>query len=459
MAQLKIVSKKKSSAQQTSALPNADKTTDKKEPNEMLTDMLHKLGLDELKEKFPHSKMETWRKLDPQKLLAVMYNTFSQGWQPLPPTWKAVEQGVPATTEDHRSEHFMKTMAEWKESDETFYKKIEKLIDSETFRWSEEKTFFAELAVNLCPLANVYVLRIPRNTHWSNAIHILWKNIQNLHYMFLDRMLVYVEEGASATVYIEKFSEGFGISTEKIFVEHNARLNIHHLRREGVGAGKDENSAWVVQQKFYLSEHSHVCQGVYSAGGKLGKFFAEAELEKDAVFESYGLHVGDHSHVDHDFEVFHQGSRSLSSVHFRMALLDKAYGIFRANIHIPKPSIACKAMQENKNLIMGKNSKADAIPQLEILTEEVEASHGSATGELDEEELFYLMSRGLDEKQAQQLLLTGFFENIMQMALGETQGSEGFQNPFLHDIWCAIQDRLHINFERYHLNSEEDNAL
>lgn len=419
----------------------------------LLEEILSKLHVEQLGSKFPNRKIEQWRKINPERFLPYLDKALENGWQLSTLQWKAVEHALPATVTDHRSNYFLKTLTEWQTQDEVFFKKIKKLLESKTFSWKAEKTFFNDLATELCPDDQIYVLRIPRNSHWAAAIHILWDSIPDK--LSIDRLLIYGEENSSATLYIEKFSESFSISIENIFTENNSRLNVHHLHRGGLTA-ESLDSAWVVQQKFFLSDHSHVCQGMYSSGGKLGKLFTEAHLEKHAVIESYGLHVGDHSHVDHDFEFFHNGSHSLSSLHFRMALLDDAYGIFRANIHIPPKSIACKAFQENKNLIMGENSKADAIPQLEILTEEVEASHGSATGELDEEELFYLMSRGLDDHQAQQLLLIGFFENIMQMALGEIQDSEGFQNPFLHDIWCAIQDRLHINFERYHPQAGED---
>lgn len=413
----------------------------------LLESILSQLHVSELASKFPHRKIEEWRKTNPQKFLPYMDKALLNGWKLSNLQWKAVEQALPATVADHRSSYFLKTLLEWQTQDEAFYEKIKTLFDSKTFSWNKEKSFFSDLACELCPHDQVYILRIPRNSHWAAAIHIIWDSIPDM--LSIDRLLIYGEENSSATVYIEKFSEKFSISVENVFTERNSRLNVHHLHRGGL-TNEALDSAWVVQQKFFLSEHSHLCQGVYSAGGRLGKLFTEAHLEKHAVIESYGLHVGDHSHVDHDFEFFHNGSYSLSSLHFRMALLDDTYGVFRANIHIPKQSIACKAFQENKNLIMGENSKADAVPQLEILTEEVEASHGSATGQLDEEELFYLMSRGLDDQQAQQLLLIGFFENIMQMALGDTQDRESFQNPFLHDIWCAIQDRLHINFERYH---------
>lgn len=419
-----------------------------KKQEDKLLPILEKLGLAHLYEKFPNAQMEAWRKLDPSLLLDVLQQTFVNGWEPLLPIWKAVQQGVPAHTQDHRSSHFIKTMAEWKKTDTIFYQKVKILIEAETFHWPKEKEFFAALAIELCPLENIYVLRIPKNTAWKEAIHILWKSKKELSLMFADRLLLYVEENAEATVYIEKFSEGFGISLENIFLAPNAKLQVHHLLREGIGGGSSKNSAWVVQQKLHLSQNAHVRQGVYSAGGKLGKFFHEAVLEKGAELEAYGLHVGNHSHIDHDFHVLHQGSRSRSTLNFRVALLDRSHEIFRANIHIPQTAVGCVAAQDNKNLLLGQNSKADSIPRLEILTEEVEASHGSASGEMDEEELFYLMSRGLDKAQAQQLLLMGFFENILSLALGNTQEKESFQNPFLHDIWCAIQDRLQMNFER-----------
>lgn len=85
---------------------------------------------------------------------------------------------------------------------------------------------------------------------------------------------------------------------------------------------------------------------------------------------------------------------------------------YRGKIFVDKDACAVKAIQKNKNIILGKNISIDATPELEILNNDVECRHGCAVGQFDKKGLFYLQSRGLEKKEAVKLLIESFFDNI-----------------------------------------------
>jgi len=72
------------------------------------------------------------------------------------------------------------------------------------------------------------------------------------------------------------------------------------------------------------------------------------------------------------------------------------------------------AFLENKNLLLEKGARADSIPVLEIEADDVKASHGATVGRIDDEQMFYLMSRGLSRKQAERVIISGFFEDVIK---------------------------------------------
>lgn len=110
-------------------------------------------------------------------------------------------------------------------------------------------------------------------------------------------------------------------------------------------------------------------------------------------------------HNDHD---------TRSNINFRVALKDAATSVYQGTIKVAKPAQRTNAYQQNKNLLLGGEARADSIPRLEILADDVRCSHGATVGPVDKEQLFYLMSRGLTRMQAEELVVLGFFSQILE---------------------------------------------
>ncbi|MDH5717675.1 MAG: SufD family Fe-S cluster assembly protein [Spirochaetia bacterium] len=433
-------------------MPNIKSVVKKKKNSEYLEDLSKIIPLNGLSDKFPEKSWETWRRFDPSLLLPIMLESAREGVYKLPLLWKEINEDVTSCTKHKNFCENVKVLKEWEKTDFKFAQKVKDSLKK--LNYNNEAAFFSQMANNITPWDETPVFRISKNSSMENPLHFLYAPKKDIKYFYSNSLIIYAEENSSASICLESFSEGFNLYDTRVYLEDNASLNLHCLIREGIGSNTTKHSAWVWNKNVYCRSSSNFTQSFFSAGGKLGKMISEVFLNDNSSAQIYGIHVGNHSHVDHDFNVKHFGSRSTSNLEFNMALLDNAYGVFRGKLNIPKDYRVCKAEQTNKNLLLGEKSRADSIPMLEVLSEEVECSHGSATGELSDEEMFYLQSRGLNETQAKQLLLLGFFENILQKALKHTQDKAAYNDPFLHDIWCAIQDRSHINFERTYTMAE-----
>lgn len=103
-----------------------------------------------------------------------------------------------------------------------------------------------------------------------------------------------------------------------------------------------------------------------------------------------------------------------STINFRVALKDSASSAYLGTIRVSKEAQRTDSYQSNKNLLLGSNAHADSIPKLEILADDVKCSHGATVGPADKEQIFYLMSRGLSNLEAEELIVTGFFRQVVQ---------------------------------------------
>jgi len=135
---------------------------------------------------------------------------------------------------------------------------------------------------------------------------------------------------------------------------------------------------------------------------------------KEVNLEILGLYIGKESEK---FELktnqYHVAPNSTSNLLIKGVFLNQSKFIYQGLIKIEKTGQKSHAYQKNKNLILGKKVFVDSRPFLEILADDVFCTHGSTTGKIDEESIFYLKSRGLDEKKAEELYISGFIQEII----------------------------------------------
>lgn len=157
---------------------------------------------------------------------------------------------------------------------------------------------------------------------------------------------------------------------------------------------------------------------IVAFGGQVVKTNVESVLDgPGGSSEMLGLVFGhDGQHFDLHTLQEHRAPHTHSDLLYKNALKDRARSIFSGMIRVHQGAQKTNAFQANRNLILSAGAKADSIPNLEIMANDLRCTHGSATSRLNEEHLFYLMSRGLTRSQAVQMVVEGFFAELLDRA-------------------------------------------
>jgi Fe-S cluster assembly protein SufD len=224
------------------------------------------------------------------------------------------------------------------------------------------------------------------------------------------RILIILEEGSSVNLIDENLSsdsEAFINTVSEIYLGKDSELTYLNINLNG------KQTISHLFQRTSLGQNSKLTNLVVALGGKISKADIRYILnEESAASHTYGIVLGDDKqHFDHHTILDHQASFTKSSLNFRVALKDKARSAYTGNLKIIHEALKCSAIQENRNLLLSKDAKAESIPELEILTNDVErCSHGVTMGQVDKDQIYYLMSRGLSQKEAEKMVIEGFLE-------------------------------------------------
>ena len=213
-----------------------------------------------------------------------------------------------------------------------------------------------------------------------------------------------VEEYASATT-----GEAYSNAVVELFVEQGAKLeyvSLQNLSRE----------TW-----HFASHHARVERDAeldWVAGGfgsKKGKTRIQNDLAgPGATSRVTGAYFADGTqHLDYDTFQEHIAPSTTSDFAFKGGLRDHATAVWRGMIRVEKDAQKTNAYQENRNLMLSETAHADSIPGLEILANDVRCTHGATLGQVDREQLFYLMARGLSRAEAERLIVRGFFQDVL----------------------------------------------
>jgi Fe-S cluster assembly protein SufD len=124
--------------------------------------------------------------------------------------------------------------------------------------------------------------------------------------------------------------------------------------------------------------------------------------------------AGQEQHFDLHTIHRHSSGETFSNLDYKVALKDRAVSAYTGRINIDESAEFCEAYQENRNLLLSDTAKVESIPELEISNDEVKCSHGVTVGMLEDEQIFYLTSRGIGHDEAMRIILEGFFEQPLE---------------------------------------------
>lgn len=168
-------------------------------------------------------------------------------------------------------------------------------------------------------------------------------------------------------------------------------------------------------QRAYVARDAHLTTGVVNLGGRLVRDTIQAKITgTGSTARMLGAYVaGEGQHFDHYTLQEHAAGHAMSDLLFKGAMSGNGRSVFNGKIIVYPNAQKTDAYQKNRNLILSKGARADSIPQLEIAADDVKCSHGATMSRVQEHELFYLMSRGLTRRMAEELLIFGFIDEVL----------------------------------------------
>ncbi len=255
-------------------------------------------------------------------------------------------------------------------------------------------------------------IRIPKDKHVAEPIELTRTLFTAPH---LEYIFIVAEEGSNAVIkektWFEKASQQ-QLHSQKIVivVEKGA-----HLEYQSLQQGKSSGYTFS-QRKATVASHGMLRWIDCRIGGNVTQVLTQTTLTEEGAESTHqGMMVGT---KDQLFDVYtntiHAAPHTMSDMHTRLALNENARAIVRGLVRINKDMAGCKGHQHADALLLSKTAHVDALPILEIHNNEVQCKHGATITHLDEEDIFYLMSRGMNEDAAKDVVIAGFLNPVVE---------------------------------------------
>jgi Fe-S cluster assembly protein SufD len=255
---------------------------------------------------------------------------------------------------------------------------------------------------------------IPENTELKVSVEIIHISTGGKEILASPRHLILSERGSSVSIIennvcLNLNSKVIVNAHADIIVGGNAKIQFYRLQNECANVSQI-TSLNVVQEK-----NSHFDTNTITLGSEWTRNNLSIALNGENC-ESHlnGLFIANgNDHIDNHTSVQHNKPNCQSNQLYKGILDGKSTGIFNGKIFVERDAQKTNAYQSSKNILLSDDATINTKPQLEIYADDVKCSHGSTTGQLNEEALFYLRSRGLGEDSARRLLLYAFANDVL----------------------------------------------
>lgn len=283
---------------------------------------------------------------------------------------------------------------------------IGQIVRPEEGKFAALATAFAEDGV---------IVYIPRGVRLKEPLHsVVWS--PGIRLARFTRLLVWVDDDAELTLVHEVASpnqsegQSFHAGIVEIHVGKGAHLTFVEMQSWG-------NDVWnFTHERARVERNGTLDWSFGSVGSQLTKTFMEIDLVGEgATGKMSGFYfTNGNQHLDHDTQQNHFAPHTTSDLLFKGALQDRSRSVWQGMIYVAPGAQKTDGYQANRNLTLSPQARADSIPGLEIMADDVRCTHGATVGKIDEEQLFYLLSRGIARNEAIRLIVEGFFEPIME---------------------------------------------
>ncbi|OGB21061.1 MAG: Fe-S cluster assembly protein SufD [Burkholderiales bacterium RIFCSPLOWO2_02_FULL_57_36] len=268
-------------------------------------------------------------------------------------------------------------------------------------------------ALNTAFMADGAWLHVPRGVAIDEPIHLLFLTTVSgaaIH----PRNVIVAEEGAHATV-IEHYAGNedaayFNNAVTQIFAAGNAAIEHYKLQQESARAFHIAGIHARQRQASRFESHS-ITFGAALARNDITTIFDAAGCETTLN----GLYlIGGRQHADNHTCIDHAAPHGTSQEYYRGVLDGAARAVFNGKVIVRPGAQKTNARQSNHNLLLSRDAEVDTKPQLEIHADDVQCTHGATVGQLDDTQLFYLRSRGIEEAMARNLLVHAFAHDVIE---------------------------------------------
>ena len=270
------------------------------------------------------------------------------------------------------------------------------------------------VALNTAFAKDGYFLYIPKNVTIDKPLQLINLLQKEKDTFVTQRNLIVVEPGANLQIIIcnhtLNLNQYFSNAVTEIFVGENASLDYYTVQNEH-NRSTSVNSVFIRQEK-----DSKVTTHTSSLHGGLIRNNLKVVLNgENAEAHMFGMAFSDKKqHFDNFTQVIHAKPHCQSNQLYKNVLDNESTGAFAGRIHVVRDAQKTNAFQRNNNLLLTDHATMQTKPQLIIDADDVKCSHGATVGQIDEEALFYLRARGIEEKKARLMMMNAFAHEVIQ---------------------------------------------
>jgi Fe-S cluster assembly protein SufD len=266
-------------------------------------------------------------------------------------------------------------------------------------------------ALNTAQISDGAFIYIPKIV--ETPIHLLFISGEGEPFVSHPRVLIVAAEGAIASIIESYVSPGeevyFTNAVTEVYAAEGSVITHYRLQEES------ERAFHIATTEVFQERESSYTSYAISLGGEIVRHNLNVLLSDEHIETTIdGLYVvSGRQHVDNHTSIDHSKPRCTSHQLYKGILDGKSRAVFNGKVFVREGALLTDAHQLNKNLLLSGDATIDTKPQLEILADDVKCSHGAAVGQLEEEELFYLSTRGINPERARALLTYGFAEDVI----------------------------------------------
>ena len=259
------------------------------------------------------------------------------------------------------------------------------------------------------------LLYVPAGVQLQQPLHsIFWA--PGTDAAFFHRVLIVLERGASAMFFHEAASpteiEGQTVHAGIVEISVAEEASLKFVEVQNLG-----RHVWnFTHERAKVAREGRLDWIFGAVGSQLTKTFSDLDLTGQGAEGRFSgfYFASERQHFDHDTQQNHLAPNTMSDLLYKGALVDQSRSVWQGMIYVAPEAQKTDGFQANRNLILSKKARADSIPGLEILANDVRCTHGATVGQLEELPVYYLMTRGFPREEAERMMIDGFFAPIME---------------------------------------------